>query len=173
MHACKCVRARGKSHIWALSLKDVSRRMQNMGDNSCHVVHRQSSTGPRFMRHKKWNCFVCWNQTHDPLFYFVLLTHEGSHRPGFLSNPVMTSSAGGAKGCLDHRFRAPQPILPNCWFCNDTEPSTSRGRLSSNTQATLEQSPIQVLTKLNIAWLQWELVFPSWYATEPSWIFVK
>ena len=28
-------------------------------------------------------------------------------------------------------------------------------RVSSNTQATLEQSPIQVLTELNVAWLQW------------------
>ena len=30
------------------------------------------------------------------------------------SNPVMTSSAGGTKGCSDHKFRAPQPTLPNC-----------------------------------------------------------
>ena len=37
-------------------------------------------------------------------FSFILLIHEGSHRN---SNPVMTSSADGAKGCSDHRFRAP------------------------------------------------------------------
>ena len=29
-----------------------------------------------------------------------------------ISNPVMTSSVGGAKGCSDHRFRAPPVQLP-------------------------------------------------------------
>ena len=38
---------------------------------------------------------------------FILLTH-GDHigRSTGNSNPVMTSSAGGAKGCSDHRFCA-------------------------------------------------------------------
>ena len=40
--------------------------------------------------------------------FFILLTHEGSRigRSTRNSNPVMTSSIGGAKGCSDHRFRA-------------------------------------------------------------------
>ena len=28
-------------------------------------------------------------------------------RPTGISDPFMTSSTGGVKGCLDHRFRAP------------------------------------------------------------------
>ena len=37
------------------------------------------------------------------------------------SNPVMTSSAGDAKGCLDHRFRAPLAYTAQLL----TEPTTS------------------------------------------------
>ena len=42
-----------------------------------------------------------------------------------------------------------QPTLPNCKLCIDTEPTTkysnlSKLRVSSNTKATLEQSPIRV-----------------------------
>ena len=33
--------------------------------------------------------------------------------------------------------------------------------VSSNTQATLEQSPIQVLTELNVTWIQWS--YENWY----------
>ena len=33
--------------------------------------------------------------------------------------------------------------------------------VSNNTQATIEQSPIQVLAELNIAWLQWP--YENWY----------
>ena len=33
--------------------------------------------------------------------------------------------------------------------------------VSSNIQATLEQFPIHVLTKLNLAWLQWS--YENWY----------
>ena len=33
--------------------------------------------------------------------------------------------------------------------------------VSSNTQTTLEQSPIQVLTRLDIAWLKWS--YENWY----------
>ena len=45
------------------------------------------------------------------------------------SSPVMTSSAGGAKGFSDHRFHATQPTLPNCLLCNNTETTTSIGWL--------------------------------------------
>ena len=41
-------------------------------------------------------------------FFSILLTHEGSHREAYRDfQPSWTSSAGGAKGCSDHRFRAP------------------------------------------------------------------
>ena len=41
-------------------------------------------------------------------FFSTLLTHEGSHREVYQDfQPSLTSSAGGAKGCSDHRFRAP------------------------------------------------------------------
>ena len=41
--------------------------------------------------------------------FFILLTNKGSYsgRSNRNSNPVMTSPAGGVKGCSDHRFRAP------------------------------------------------------------------
>ena len=47
---------------------------------------------------------------------FILLILEGlqiGRRTG-ISNPDMTSSAGGAKGCSDHRFRAPPAYTANC-----------------------------------------------------------
>ena len=41
-------------------------------------------------------------------FFSILLTHEGSHREVYRDfQPSLTSSAGGAKGYSDHRFRAP------------------------------------------------------------------
>ena len=43
---------------------------------------------------------------------FILPTQEGSHNKVYREfHPVMTSSAGGAKGCLDHRLREP-PVYP-------------------------------------------------------------
>ena len=42
------------------------------------------------------------------IFFSILLTHEGSHREAYRNfQPSLTSSAGGAKGFSDHRFRAP------------------------------------------------------------------
>ena len=41
-------------------------------------------------------------------FFSILLTHEGSHREVYQDfQPSLTFSAGGAKGCSDHRFHAP------------------------------------------------------------------
>ena len=41
-------------------------------------------------------------------FFSILLTHEGSNREVYRDfQQNLTSSAGGAKGCSDHRFRAP------------------------------------------------------------------
>ena len=43
-----------------------------------------------------------------PRFFFILLTHVGSHREVYRDfQPSWTSSAGGAKGWSDHRFCAP------------------------------------------------------------------
>ena len=42
---------------------------------------------------------------HSGVFFFILLTHEG------ISYPVMISSAGGAKSCLDHWFSQHCPIV--------------------------------------------------------------
>ena len=47
------------------------------------------------------------------------------------SNPVMTSSAGGVKGCSDHRFRAPPATT-----------ASAQSQQTLSTQATLEQSHI-------------------------------
>ena len=42
------------------------------------------------------------------MFFSILLTHKGSHREVYRDfQPSLTSSAGGAKGWLDHRFGAP------------------------------------------------------------------
>ena len=43
--------------------------------------------------------------------------------------PSLTSSAGGAKGCSDHRFRAPPAYTANCQLCINTEPTASIGRV--------------------------------------------
>ena len=43
-----------------------------------------------------------------PHFFSILLTHKGSYREVYWDfQPSLTSSAGGAKGFSDHRFRAP------------------------------------------------------------------
>ena len=43
-------------------------------------------------------------------------------------------------------------------MANQNQPSL---KVRRSTQATLEQSPIQVLTALNVAWLQW--LYENWY----------
>ena len=65
-----------------------------------------------------------------------------------------------AKGCSDHRFHAPPAYtaqLPTLHqhrannqerMANQIQPTL---RVSSSTQVTLEQCPIQVLTELNVA----------------------
>ena len=72
----------------------------------------------------------------------------------------MTSSAGSAKGCLDNRFRAPPGFTAQLltlhqhraknqyMMANPIQPTL---RVSSNIQTTLEQSPIQLLTELNVS----------------------
>ena len=78
------------------------------------------------------------------------------------SNPVMTSSAGGAKGCSDHRFCAPPAYTAQLLTLHQHRANNQPTlRVSSSTQATLEQSPVQVLTKLNVAWLQGS--YETWY----------
>ena len=94
-------------------------------------------------------------------FFSILLTNKGSHREVYRDfQPSLTSSAGGAKGCSEHRFRAPPAYtaqLPTLHqrrannqyrTANQIYPTL---RASSSTQATLEQSPVQVLTEVNVA----------------------
>ena len=94
-------------------------------------------------------------------FFSILLTHKGPHREAYRDfQPSLTSSAGGAKGWSDHRFRAPPAYtaqLPTLHqrkannqyrTANQIKPTL---RVSSSTQATLEQFPIHKLTKLNVA----------------------
>ena len=89
---------------------------------------------------------------------FILLTHEGSHREiyrefqasydifcrvvqttGFVHSPAYTSQL-----LTLHQHRANN----QCRTANQILPTL---RVSGNTQTTLEQSPIKVLTELNIA----------------------
>ena len=71
----------------------------------------------------------------------------------------MTSSAGGAKGYFDRRFHAPPAYTTQLLTLHQHRANNQYRtanqiyptlRVSSNTQATLEQSPIQVLTELNV-----------------------
>ena len=62
----------------------------------------------------------------------------------------------------NNQYRTANQILPTL-------------RVSSSTQATLEQSPIQVLTELNVAWLQWSC--ENWYfqvdkPLRPAWLLI-
>ena len=87
------------------------------------------------------------------------------------SNLVMTLSTGGAKTYLDHRFRAPPAYTAQLLTLHQHKANTtSIGQqiksspllqVCSRTQAILEKSPIQVLSKLNVAWLQWS--YENWY----------
>ena len=54
-------------------------------------------------------CFLQFKRVkYCPMFFLILLTHEGSHREVYRDfQPSLTSSASGAKGCSDHRFCAP------------------------------------------------------------------
>ena len=77
----------------------------------------------------------------------------------------------GAKGCLDHTGSVctAQPTLPNRYSCINTEPTIStwdgesnladfKGKQQRSCRQHLElKSPIQVLTELNVAWLQGSL----------------
>ena len=49
-------------------------------------------------------------------FCLILLTYKRLHREVYreFQPSYAISHWFGAKGYLDHRFRAPQPILPNC-----------------------------------------------------------
>ena len=88
------------------------------------------------------------------------------------SNPVMTSSAGPVPRVVQitgsvhpptyiaqlltlHQHRTNNQYRT---LANQIWPTL---RVNSNTQATLEQSPIKVLTELNVAWLQWS--YRIWY----------
>ena len=126
-------------------------------------VYTVNSSSKQFWN---WICSPSFLLSVFSLFCFILMIHEGSHWEVYhkFQPPVMAMSTGGAKGCLDHRFRASPAYtaqlltLPqhraNIQYKTANQIQLTL-RVSSSTQATLEQSPIQVLTELNIAWLQW------------------
>ena len=72
--------------------------------------------------------------------------------------PSFTSSAGGAKSCLDHSFLAFPAYTSERSNLYQLRATTSLGRLiksrvGNSAQTTPKQkSPIQIQTKLNVAW---------------------
>ena len=60
-----------------------------------------------------------------------------------LFKPRLTSSAGGAKGCIDHRFRGPPVHIAQLLTLH-------QHRADSQYRTANQQSPIQLLTKLII-----------------------
>ena len=110
------------------------------------------------------------------LFCFILLTHKRSLKKVYRKFQPRYDIVrrSGAKGCSDHRFHAHNPSL----YCQPIANSASTQsqqpvqrtayqikptlRVSSNTQTTVKQSLIQVLTELNVAWLQWS--YKNWYS---------
>ena len=102
------------------------------------------------------------------IFFSNLLTHEGSHREVYRDfQPSLTSSAGSAKACLGHRFRSPPAYTFQLLTLHQHRANNQytrrliKSRVSSSTQLTLKQSPIQVVTELNVAWFQW--LYENWY----------
>ena len=79
-------------------------------------------------------------------FFFILLIHEGSHRevyqefqPSYHIFPQVVARVVQTTGSVH-----PQPTLPNCQLCINTEPTTSIGRLIKSSRlerlaATLKQ----------------------------------
>ena len=93
---------------------------------------------------------------------FILITNKGSCREVYRDcQPSLTSSTVFAKGCLDHRFRAPPAYIAQLLTLYQIKVKSGIGhliistyltlRISSNIWTTLEQSPTQILTELR--WL--------------------
>ena len=97
-------------------------------------------------------------------FLFVLScwpTRDHIGRPASNSNSVMTSFTGSAKGCSNHRFRAPPPYTAQLVTLHQHRANSQYSTanqvyyflgVSSSTQTTLEQCPIQELTELKVGW---------------------
>ena len=92
------------------------------------IANRRSSSCPEGRVKASWVWGKSWKREKErenklgkrissvvPWFFVLFLSywptrdHIGRHTGN--SNPVMTSSAGGAKGCSDHRLRARTPCL--------------------------------------------------------------
>ena len=74
-----------------------------------HTVTRAQLLAPTSLENCGNNISDALNKTIIMNFFsFILLIHKGHiGRSTRNSNPVNTSSAGSAKGCSDHSFRAP------------------------------------------------------------------
>ena len=112
---------------------------------------------------------LCWKK--DALIlrlFFILLTHEGSNKN--LRQHLIPFAASVVRVVKTMGSIHPQPPLPNCSLRINSEPTTRIRQLlkisptlwvCNNARTALEQYPIQVLTKLNVAWLQWSN--EKWY----------
>ena len=78
-----------------------------------------------------FTCFEVVVYSSNYLFFKILLTHEGSHREVYRDfQPSLTLSARPVSRVVQTTGSVhPQPILPNCQLCINTEPTTSIGRL--------------------------------------------
>ena len=152
---------------WGSSVEDWE-RAQVVGTNlTCHPTILPAFLQMRLFVHSALHTFIIILY----FFSFILLIHEGSHREAYQNfQPSLTSSAGGAKGFSDHRFRAP-PAGLYCPIANSastqSQQPVNRRRLikCSRLAATLEQFPIQVRTnraqRCLTSVIIRELVFPN------------
>ena len=63
--------------------------------------------------------------------FFTLLTHEGSHSKAYRDfQPSLTSSTGPVPAVVSTTGSVqPQPALPNCQLCVNSEPTINGGQL--------------------------------------------
>ena len=103
-------------------------------------------------------------------FSFILLIHKGSHGEFYqeFQSRYDIFCRSGAKGCSDHRFRAPPAYSAQLLTLHQHRANNQYRaadqilpilRVSSNTQETLEKSPIQVLTDTSVVFIDW---FGQW-----------
>ena len=88
-------------------------------------------------------------------------TRDHIGKPTRNSNPVMTSSADDAEGLSDHRFHAPPAYTSQLLTLHQHRPNNQYRMASQITEVMQCWAPLQVLTELNTAWLQW--LYKNWH----------
>ena len=114
--------------------------------------------------------------THPKNILYILFHHADPRgRSTGITNPVMTSSAGGAKGCSDHRFRAPPAYIGQLitlhqhrannqyrtWLIKSSRLRVS-SRNSGNTWTRVYHPSTNRAQCFLTSVIVRELVFPSW-----------